>query len=57
MIKMTIQINDYLKVQHARAEGEKYIRVTIPAKIAESEDIRPGDLVRISILEHIKAGR
>ena len=54
---MSIKITEHLRVQGARTKGEKYIRVIIPARYAESEDIRPGDLVKITIEEHVKVGR
>ena len=57
MDKPQIQIAAFLKVQSVRTMGERYIRIVIPVKDAEENDIKPGDLLKINIEEHIKVGR
>ena len=57
MDKTPINIADFLRVQSVRTMGEKYIRIVIPVKDAEENDIKPGDLLKINIEEHIKVGR
>ena len=57
MDKPQIQIAAFLKVQSVRRLGERYIRIVIPVKDAEENDIKPGDLLKINIEEHIKVGR
>ena len=53
-----IQIATFLRVQYVRTIGEKiYIRIAIPVKDAEENDIKPGDLLKITIEKHIKVGR
>ena len=55
--KPQIRIAAFLKVQSVRTMGERYIRIVIPVKDAEENDIKPGDLLKINIEEHIKVGR
>ena len=57
MDKTPIKIASFLKVQAVRTMGEKYIRIVIPVKDAEENDIKPGDLLKITIEKHIKVGR
>ena len=52
-----IKIAPFLRVQSVRTMGEKYIRIVIPVKDAEENDIKPGDLLKITIEKHIKVGR
>ena len=54
---MPIEISAFLRVQAVRTKGEKYIRIVIPVKDAEENDIKPSDLLKINIEEHIKVGR
>ena len=57
MDKTPIKIGSFLKVQAVRTMRDKYIRIVIPVKDAEENDIKPGDLLKINIEEHIKVGR
>ena len=57
MDKTPVKIATFLRVQYVRTMGEKYIRIVIPVKDAEKNDIKPGDLLKINIEEHIKVGR
>ena len=57
MSQPQIKIGSFLKVQAVRTMREKYIRIVIPVKDAEENDIKPGDLLKINIEEHIKVGR
>lgn len=55
---MSIEIAEHLRVQgYGRKRGKKYSRIVIPAKIAKDEDIQTGDLVKVTIVAHIKVGR
>lgn len=53
-----IEIENHLKVQgYGRKGGNRYTRITLPFEVTEEKDIRPGDLVKVTIVEHIKVGR
>lgn len=55
---MQIEIEDHLRVQgYGKKDGKRYVRVYIPVKISDEHDIRPKDLLKITIEDHIKVGR
>lgn len=53
-----IEIEDYLKVQgYGRKDKKRYVRIALPVETADDNDIRPKDLLKIVIVEHVKIGR
>lgn len=55
---MSIEIDEYLEVQRYGSNDKKqYVRVSIPIKYSESEDIRPHDLLKIVIVDHVKLAK
>ena len=56
--KMKLEIPDYLKVQgYGLKDGKRYVRIALPAKISNDNDIQPKDLLKVTIVGHIKVER
>lgn len=54
MEPIKILIDEYLRIQKGRRGDEDYGRVAIPIELMREYDIRPGDFIKIAILDHLK---